>query len=228
MFRNTGYNILSAGDAREGFRLTRHVSPDLIVSEMNLAGLSALEFCRMIRADKMLWATPLIFVSESSLSSETIIEMLDAGADECLCEYFNPYQLAAKAAWLIKQKHSENCLTQNYEIMRGRQMNIAQIIKGTAGLLTSSALEFQNFYTKESGSTEFNKSISQKIDLGMSLISALTVLLEEQANTLETWKRKRQRGEINFESKSNEETSEQSEINCKGIIYDLIDGDSPA
>lgn len=220
MFQQIGYNILSAGDGREGFRLTRHVSPDLVISEMNLANVSAVELCRMIRADKALWATPLIFVSESFLESKDIIEILDAGADECLCEFFNPHYLAAKAAWLIKRNKSENQLLQNYEIIRGRQANISQIIKGTASLFTTSSRERKTSSPNESSSREFNKNISQKIDLGMNMISALSNLLEEQASALETLKRARHRETFIVDQRSYDD---QTGSNYESIVYDLID-----
>jgi DNA-binding response OmpR family regulator len=223
VFQQIGYNILSASDGREGFRLTRHVLPDLVISEMNLSAVSAVELCRLIRADKALWATPLIFVSESFLESKDIIEILDAGADECLCEFFNPHYLAAKAAWLIKRNQSENQLLQNYEIIRGRQANIAQIIKGTAGLFTSSAIERKTSSQNELNNREFSKNISQKIDLGMNMISALTNLLEEQANTLENLKHARHREAFTADQKTHDE---KTESNYESIVYDLIDDNS--
>ena len=225
ILRQSGYNVLSAADGREGFRLIRRESPDLVISEMNLPIISALDLCRMIRTDRELWATPLMFVSESPLESKILIEILDAGADECLAEFSNPQYLAAKAAWLIKRKCSENYLIQNYEIQRSRQLEITQIIKSTSNLFTMSKLEHKAASLNEFNNQVMENQLSQRIDWGMSMISALANLLEEQVNALETWGRSRRGDEFIFQQKSE---SEISEFNHEYVTYTLVENDLSA
>jgi len=220
MLQQIGYNVLSACNGREGFRLIRRKSPDLVISEMNLSGISALELCSMIRTDRDLWTTPLMFISESRLDSKNVVEILDAGADECLTEFSNPYYLAAKATWLIKRKHSENYLLDNYEILRSRQMHITEIIKNTSNLFTMSELEHKAASLNESNSQEFGNKLSQRIDLGMNMINALANLLEEQVNALEIWGQARYREELPVDQ---EFDTEKSELNYECITYNLID-----
>lgn len=186
VLRQNSCTVLSARDGGEGFRLTRRESPDLIISEMNLPVISALELCRMIRADRELWTTPLMFVDESLQDCAKLIEILDAGADECVAEFSNPQYLAVKAGWLIKKKQSQSYVTQNYEILRSRQTHITQIIKGTAQLFSEPKFEFGSDGSFDSFDREFGKNLCQRVDLGMNMIGALANLLEEQVNALET------------------------------------------
>lgn len=225
ILQQSGYKVLFAGDGREGFRLIRRESPDLVISEMNLSGISALELCRMIREDRELWATPLIFVSESHIDNKSLVEMLDAGADECLAEFSNPQYLTTKAEWLIKRKYSENYLIHHYEILRSRQQHIAEIIKGTANLFSMSDLDLKATDLNKLNGQVFRKNLSQRIDLGMNMISSLANLLEEQVNTLETWGRSRR---VEDFAASQESESEKSELSYEYINYDLIDNNLPA
>jgi predicted unusual protein kinase regulating ubiquinone biosynthesis (AarF/ABC1/UbiB family) len=153
-------------------------------------------------------------VSESRLDSKELIEILDAGADECLAEFTNLQYLAVKAAWLIKRKYSENYLIQNYEILRCRQMHIAQIIKETSSLFTMSEVERKAEFLNEVKTQELEKNLSQRIDFGMNMIGALANLLKEQINNLETWRHSRYQEEFSNDNKLDSGTLE---LNYEGI-----------
>ena len=189
-------------DGREGFRLTRRAVPDLVISEINLPEISAIELCRMIREDRELWTTPLMFVSESPQKNKNLIELLETGADECLAEFSNPQYIAAKAKWLIKRKYAENNLMQNYEILRRRQLPIAQLIKDTTKLFTNSDIGYKTVSLKESNTQDFEKILSQRVDLGMNMIGALANLLEDQVKVLENWKRSQHERKFVFNQRS--------------------------
>ena len=212
-----GYNILFAKDGREGFRLIRRELPDLVISDVNISAISALELCRMVREDRELWATPMIFVSDLRIENNKLIEMLDAGADECLSQFSDSQYLASKADWLIKRKTSENYLIHNYEIMRGKQKHIAEIIKGTANLFSMSKLEQKNLPASEIGNSEFGKNLNQRIDLGMNMICSLANLLEEQIDSLETWKQIRRK-----EDRSLSKDNKNSELYFECIDYSVM------
>lgn len=224
MLRQNGYNVLSARDGSEGFRLIRRESPDLVISEMNLPVISALELCRMIRADREFWTTPLMFVDESLQDCAKLFEILDAGADECIAEISNPQHLAVKAGWLIKRNLSQNFLTQSYEILRSRQMHITQIIKGTAKLFTAPKFESGSNDPHDLNDREFGKNLCQRLDLGMNMVGALANLLEEQVNVLETWRQTQCREEF---AVSRDYDNENSELNYEGLTYEFINGKFP-
>jgi DNA-binding response OmpR family regulator len=220
--RQVGYSVLTASDGREGFRLTRLESPDLIISETDLPGLSAAEFCRMIREDRELWATPLMILSETNREA---IEVLRAGADDCLTLTSDTQLLTAKIEWLIERKTSENRLFQYYKILRRRQAHITRIIKGTAELFTVSEIEHKTAAPEETYSREFEKNINQKIELGMNMVGALANLLEEQVNAIETWEDTR-RGENAVARRTFD--SAKAAINYQSVFYDPVDENSPS
>lgn len=208
-----GYDVLPTIGAREGFRLARREKPDLIISEINLPDISGLELCRMIRADRELCAIPLVFISEAHHEGEIINEACRAGADDFLTEFSNPQQLAAKAAWFIERKNSEESLRNYYQILRDRQIQITGIIKNVSSLFTDLDFEIKTESYEEIG----GKQLDRRIDLGMSMVSALANLLNEQIKALNIGERSL-RGEIFVINPQPHDYNSES----NHITYDLV------
>lgn len=186
-----GYDVLPTIGGREGFRLARREKPDLIISEIELPDISGLELCRMIRADRELCSIPFVFISETHQDGDVINDVCRAGADDFLTEFSNPQQLAAKAAWFIERKNSEESLRNYYQILRDRQIQITGIIKNVSNLFTDLDFELKTASSEETG----GKQLDKRIDLGMSMVSALANLLNEQIKALNIGERSL-RGEI--------------------------------
>ncbi|MET0754205.1 MAG: response regulator [Pyrinomonadaceae bacterium] len=186
-----GYDVLPTIGGREGFRLARREKPDLIISEIDLPDISGLELCRMIRADRELCSIPFVFISETHQNGDVVNDVCRAGADDFLTEFSNPQQLAAKAAWFIERKNSEESLRNYYQILRDRQIQITGIIKNVSNLFTDLDFELKTASSEETGS----KQLDKRIDLGMSMVSALANLLNEQIKALNIGERSL-RGEI--------------------------------
>lgn len=184
--RQLGYNILSAENSREGFRILRKERPDLVISQaVHLPVIYGLELCRMIRTDTELSATPLIFLCELR---QNAIELLRAGADDCLTEVSDPEYLEAKIEGLIMRKCSEECLVQYYEILQDRHLHITQLIKGTADLFEMSDTEHQTISADQKDSWEFEEKLNKRIKFGINMTSALANLLEEQIKSFNSWR----------------------------------------
>jgi DNA-binding response OmpR family regulator len=221
--RQIGYKVVSADDGRMGFRLVRRESPDLVISEMNLPVISGLELCRMIRADRELWSTPLIFLSAKGEESSNLVEILRAGADECLADVSDHEYLAAKIQWLIERKYSENHLVRYYQNLHSRQLQINQIIKGVFDLLTTTEFEHRGSASfDQAEGREFEKSLNKRMDLGMNMVSAVAYLLEKHVEAFEFWARTRRGNNFTLCPESD---IEERELNYNCITYDLIDND---
>ena len=210
---SAGYNVLPTIGGREGFRLARRETPDLIVSESDLPDISGLELCRMVRADRELGAIPFVFVSETHQSSDAVIEACRAGADDFLTEFSNPQQLSAKIAWLIERKNSEESLRSYYLMLRERQAQMTGIIKGVSNLFTDLDFELKT----ESSDEISDKQLDRRVDLGMSMVGALANLLCEQVKALSIGERSL-RGEI---FAANQPHLKQ-ELEPHHITYDLV------
>ena len=197
-FREAGYAVITASDVTEGFRLARRRRPALIVSEVELEENSGLDLCRMIRADRDLGATPFILVSQAGCSQSVVLTAFRTGADDVLSQNSDMRLLAAKTAWLIERKTSDESLKQYYQILRDRQYQIAGIIKGVSELFADSDFEVR---AAGAASSESCCELDKRVSLGINMVGALANLLDEQIKAISIGERSL-RGEAFFTTTS--------------------------
>jgi two-component system chemotaxis sensor kinase CheA len=75
-----GYDVATAVDGMDGWRLVQEGRFDLVVSDVQMPKMDGLELCRRIRATPALAATPVILVTSLDKPEEKM-EGLEAGAD---------------------------------------------------------------------------------------------------------------------------------------------------
>ncbi len=71
------YDIRAANDPKEALRLFEEWSPDLIVTDLMMPGMSGVDLCRRVRSKS---GTPIIVLSVRD-QERSKVEALDAGAD---------------------------------------------------------------------------------------------------------------------------------------------------
>ena len=70
--------LLHAADANLGIKLARTRRPEAILINVDLAGMSALEFMKVLRADPATEATPILALGASAVPA-AMVKALDAG-----------------------------------------------------------------------------------------------------------------------------------------------------
>ncbi len=95
-----GTHIVSAGD--EALAYARHNPIDVLVLDLMLPGLSGLEICRALRAEKSTEAIPIIMVTARADETDRILG-LDIGADDYLPKPFSPNELVARVRALMRR-----------------------------------------------------------------------------------------------------------------------------
>lgn len=93
------YRVELAGSAEEGIELTAEHTPDLIVLDLTLPGMSGLEACRQLRT----WYHGPILVLSVRDSDEDKIAALDLGADDYLTKPFSTGELLARVRALLRR-----------------------------------------------------------------------------------------------------------------------------
>lgn len=88
-----GYNISVAHDGIAGLTLARELSPDLIILDWMLPGLSGLEICRRLRATGI--SIPVILLTAKDEVNDRVAG-LDAGADDYVVKPFSIEELLAR------------------------------------------------------------------------------------------------------------------------------------
>jgi two-component system OmpR family response regulator len=88
-----GHAVTVAADGREGFRLARHGTFDLILLDVMLPGMDGISLARRLRAGRD--QTPILILTARD-GTKDVIDGLDAGADDYLTKPFSFNELFAR------------------------------------------------------------------------------------------------------------------------------------
>ncbi|MGB3640620.1 MAG: response regulator transcription factor [Rivularia sp. (in: cyanobacteria)] len=100
-----GYQVSVANDGLTGLTMARESSPDLILLDWMLPGMTGLEICRRLRStgDKV----PIILLTAKDEVSDRVAG-LDAGADDYVVKPFSVEELLARVRARIRSKSNED------------------------------------------------------------------------------------------------------------------------
>jgi two-component system KDP operon response regulator KdpE len=87
-----GYDVRTANDPEEGLQLYKEWSPDLVVTDLMMPGMTGVEVTRAIRARA---GTPVLILSVRD-HERAKVEALDAGADDYITKPFGIQELLAR------------------------------------------------------------------------------------------------------------------------------------
>jgi adenylate cyclase len=81
MLTGEGYQVTTAGDGEEGLAAARRARPDLILLDLMLPRMNALQFRAEQRRDKTICDVPVICLSGASHAATVALEL---GTEDCL------------------------------------------------------------------------------------------------------------------------------------------------
>jgi two-component system KDP operon response regulator KdpE len=87
-----GYDVRAANEPEEAVRIFEDWSPDLIVTDLMMPGMTGIELCRTIRRKSRI---PILVLSVRD-QERSKIEALDAGADDYVTKPFSIQELLAR------------------------------------------------------------------------------------------------------------------------------------
>ena len=96
---SVGHDIVSSGSAMEGLQAAVSGSPDLVIMDLGLPDLDGSELLRMLRAVSRV---PVI-VATARGDDESIVRLLDAGADDYLVKPYSTAQLEARVRAVLRR-----------------------------------------------------------------------------------------------------------------------------
>ena len=94
-----GFRVVTTGDGRAVMDMVEQESPDLIVLDVMLPGMSGLELCRAIRARR---AIPVILLTARGEETDRIVG-LEIGADDYVTKPFSPRELVARVRAVLRR-----------------------------------------------------------------------------------------------------------------------------
>jgi DNA-binding response OmpR family regulator len=98
-----GYSVRRASSGKEAFALAVESPPDLVLSDVSMAGGDGLELLTRLRAEKKLARVPVILMSGVRKDSDDQADGLELGADDYLPKPVAPALLRAKIAAVLRR-----------------------------------------------------------------------------------------------------------------------------
>jgi two-component system, sensor histidine kinase and response regulator len=104
ILEDQGYDLILEEDSQRGLELAEAEPPDLLLLDVMMPGLDGYEFTRRLRQNSSLPFFPILLITAHDRSS--VVEGLDAGADEFIRKPVDPDELEARVRCLLRLKHS--------------------------------------------------------------------------------------------------------------------------
>ena len=98
-FERAGFSAEVTHDGESGLALARDLAPDLIILDLMLPRLDGVELCRILRRES---DVPIIMLTAREAPAERIMG-LDTGADDYIVKPFDPDEVIARAAAVLRR-----------------------------------------------------------------------------------------------------------------------------
>src|SRR5690606_34961014 len=97
----TNYEICKAIDGEDGLSKAKQISPDIIISDVNMPKINGLELCSLLKNDSATSHIPILIIS--SYADDIIKEQaFKNGANDFIEKPFNPHYIKNKIEALLE------------------------------------------------------------------------------------------------------------------------------
>ncbi|HEU5067003.1 MAG TPA: response regulator, partial [Sphingomicrobium sp.] len=101
-FGRAGYDVVRTGDGDEALLLAEERTPDLVVLDWMIEGVSGIEVCRRLRRRASTGHVPIIMLTARGEESDRV-RGLDTGADDYVTKPFSPRELMSRIAAVLRR-----------------------------------------------------------------------------------------------------------------------------
>jgi signal transduction histidine kinase len=217
ILESEGYEIDLVADGITALQHVEQSPPDLILLDVMMPGMDGYEVTRRIRSNRALSYIPILLITAFHESS--VVEGLDAGADDFIRKPFDTDELLARVRSLLRLKHS---LDEQRKMARQREDFVSRLTHDLRTPLVA-ADRMLNLFDMEiycKISPEMKQAIAVMIRSNQNLMQMVNTLLE--VYRFEAGKKT-----LNYESCNLQEIAQEvvSELNLlateKGLILKL-------
>ncbi|BAV09467.1 Signal transduction histidine kinase [Filimonas lacunae] len=99
------FHLHEAENAEQGLQLVKQLMPDIIISDVVMPGISGIELCNQLKADKAFSHIPLVLLTAST-SASVKLKGVACGADDYITKPFEKELLEARVEALLKSRNN--------------------------------------------------------------------------------------------------------------------------
>jgi two-component system phosphate regulon response regulator PhoB len=98
-----GHQVIAADDAEGALQYLKTSLPDVILLDWMLPGMSGIDLCRRLRADKRYQPVPIIMLTARGEEQDRV-SGLDTGADDYITKPFSPRELVSRIRAVLRRR----------------------------------------------------------------------------------------------------------------------------
>ena len=98
-----GHKVTAADDAEGALQYLKTTLPDVILLDWMLPGMSGIDLCRRLRADKRYQPVPIIMLTARGEEQDRVAG-LDTGADDYITKPFSPRELVSRIRAVLRRR----------------------------------------------------------------------------------------------------------------------------
>lgn len=107
--RRAGFTVIEAADGSSAINKARTLSPDLVLMDVMLPGMSGFEICRALKSESGTARIPIIFVTAKTDEIDRIVG-LELGAEDYIVKPFSPRELVLRVKAALRRGRAETDL----------------------------------------------------------------------------------------------------------------------
>jgi two-component system phosphate regulon response regulator PhoB len=101
-FTREGYEVVRTADGEEALLLAEERTPDLVILDWMIEGVSGIEVCRRLRRSSASAQVPIIMLTARGEEADRI-RGLETGADDYVTKPFSPRELLARVGAVLRR-----------------------------------------------------------------------------------------------------------------------------
>lgn len=117
-----GHQVTAVDDAEAALQTLNVMLPDVILLDWMLPGMSGIDLCRRLRADKRYQPVPIIMLTARGEEHDKV-SALDTGADDYMTKPFSPRELVSRIRAVLRRRAPQ--MTEELVEMSGLKLDPA-------------------------------------------------------------------------------------------------------
>jgi len=112
ILESRGYRCLTASNGADALRVASDCLPDAILLDIQMPVMDGYGVCQRLKDDPRTRPIPVVFLTARFRDQEEVIRGLDIGANDYVTKPFNPEELLARVAVMVRVRTAESQMRQ--------------------------------------------------------------------------------------------------------------------